>query len=67
MEYLLYWLFYESMGCSIARNVIPTLSFGRTMCIHRTSLKSASTGLVFAVTAPVEWSSRETLLASSAS
>ena len=29
MEYLLYWLFFEFIGCSIARVVIPALSFGR--------------------------------------
>ena len=29
MEYLLYWLFFEFIGCSIARITIPALSFGR--------------------------------------
>ncbi|QOG18594.1 hypothetical protein [Bradyrhizobium sp. SEMIA] len=29
MEYLLYWLFFELIGCSIARVVIPALSFGQ--------------------------------------
>lgn len=29
MEYLLYWLFFEFLGCSIARIVLPALSFGR--------------------------------------
>jgi len=29
MEYILYWLFLEFIGCSIARIVIPTLSVGQ--------------------------------------
>src|SRR5690349_9178588 len=29
MEYLLYWLFFQFIGCSIARVVIPALSFGQ--------------------------------------
>lgn len=29
MEYLIYWLFFEFIGCSIARLAIPALSFGR--------------------------------------
>lgn len=33
MEYLLYWLFFEFIGCSIARVVLPALSFGR-VCVH---------------------------------
>lgn len=37
MEYLLYWLFFELIGCSIARVVIPALSFGRVY-VHSPSL-----------------------------
>ncbi|WP_441237509.1 hypothetical protein [Bradyrhizobium sp. 930_D9_N1_4] len=29
MEYLLYWLFFEFIGRSIARIVMPALSFGQ--------------------------------------
>lgn len=29
MELLLYWLFFEFIGCSIARLAFPLLSFGR--------------------------------------
>lgn len=29
MEYLIYWLFLEFIGCSIARHATPALSFGR--------------------------------------
>ena len=29
MEYLLYWLFFEFIGCSIARIVIPALSLSQ--------------------------------------
>lgn len=29
MEYLVCWIFFEFIGCSIARMVIPALSFGR--------------------------------------
>lgn len=29
MEYLIYWIFFEFIGCSIARVVIPAVSFGR--------------------------------------
>ena len=37
MEYLLYWLFFEFIGCSIARVVIPALSFGRVY-VHSPSV-----------------------------
>lgn len=36
MEYLLYWLFFEFIGCSIARIVLSALSFGR-VCVHSPS------------------------------
>ena len=37
MEYLLYWLFFEFIGCSIARVLIPALSFGRVY-VHSPSV-----------------------------
>ncbi|QIP08513.1 hypothetical protein [Bradyrhizobium symbiodeficiens] len=38
MEYLLYWFFLEFIGCSIARIVIPALSFGQ---VHVHSLNAS--------------------------
>ncbi|WP_377829719.1 hypothetical protein ACFKHW_09465 [Bradyrhizobium lupini] len=29
MEFLIYWLFFEFIGCSISRIAIPALSFGK--------------------------------------
>ena len=37
MEYLLYWLFFELIGCSIARVLIPALSFARVY-VHSPSV-----------------------------